>query len=168
MQETPVDSWVGKIPLRRDRLPSPVFLGFPCASAGKESAYNVGDLGSIPGLGRFPWRRERLSTPVFWPREFHAQYNWVTFFLFPPIIFISWRLITLQYCSGFCHTLTRISYGFTCVPHPNPPPASLPIPSLWVFPVHQPRAVVSCIQPGLETWVTFTYDFIHIFSFDPH
>ena len=25
-----------------------------------------------------------------------------------------------------------------------PPPASLPIPSLWVFPVHQPRAPVSC------------------------
>ena len=31
-------------------------------------------------------------------------------------IFISWRLITLQYCSGFCHTLTWISDGFTCVP----------------------------------------------------
>ena len=28
--------------------------GFPCSSAGKESAYNVGDLGSIPGLGRSP------------------------------------------------------------------------------------------------------------------
>ena len=27
-------------------------------------------------------------------------------FLFFPFIFISWRLITLQYCSGFCHTLT--------------------------------------------------------------
>ena len=27
-----------------------------------------------------------------------------TFFF--PFIFISWRLITLQYCSGFCHTLT--------------------------------------------------------------
>ena len=26
--------------------------------------------------------------------------------LFFPIIFISWRLITLQYCSGFCHSLT--------------------------------------------------------------
>ena len=26
--------------------------GFPCDSAGKESACNVGDLGSIPGLGR--------------------------------------------------------------------------------------------------------------------
>ena len=35
--------------------------------------------------------------------------------------FISWRLITLQYCDGFCHTLTRISHGFTCVPHPDPP-----------------------------------------------
>ena len=29
-------------------------LGFPCGSAGKESAHNVGDLGSIPGLGRSP------------------------------------------------------------------------------------------------------------------
>ena len=37
------------------------------------------------------------------------------------LIFISWRLITLQYCSGFCHTLTWISHGFTCIPHPNPP-----------------------------------------------
>ena len=27
-------------------------LGFPCGSAGKESACNEGDLGSIPGLGR--------------------------------------------------------------------------------------------------------------------
>ena len=25
--------------------------GFPCGSAGKESTHNVGDLGSIPGLG---------------------------------------------------------------------------------------------------------------------
>ena len=29
-------------------------LGFPCDSAGKETACNVGDLGSIPGLGRSP------------------------------------------------------------------------------------------------------------------
>ena len=35
--------------------------------------------------------------------------------------FISWRLITLQYCSGFCHTMKWISHGFTCVPHPHPP-----------------------------------------------
>ena len=35
-----------------DRLPTPVFLVFPGGSIGKESARNVGDLGSIPGLGR--------------------------------------------------------------------------------------------------------------------
>ena len=35
-------------------LPAPVFLGFPCGSAGRESACNAGDLGSIPGLGRSP------------------------------------------------------------------------------------------------------------------
>ena len=29
-------------------------MGFPGRSAGKESACNVGDLGSIPGLGRSP------------------------------------------------------------------------------------------------------------------
>ena len=29
-------------------------LGLTCGSAGKESAYNVGDLGSIPELGRSP------------------------------------------------------------------------------------------------------------------
>ena len=36
------------------------------------------------------------------------------------LIFISWRLITLQYCSGFCHTLTWISHGSTYVLHPDP------------------------------------------------
>ena len=29
-------------------------MGFPGGSAGKQSACNAGDLGSIPGLGRFP------------------------------------------------------------------------------------------------------------------
>ena len=48
------NSWVGSICWRRGRPPIPGFLGFPCVSAGKESAYNVGDLGSIPGLGRSP------------------------------------------------------------------------------------------------------------------
>ena len=54
MQETLVrflgqeDSW------RRDKLLTPVFLGFPGGSAGKEFTCNVGDLGSIPRLGRYP------------------------------------------------------------------------------------------------------------------
>ena len=48
------NSWIGKIPWRKDRLPTLVFLAFPCGSAGKESTCKVGDLGLIPGLGRSP------------------------------------------------------------------------------------------------------------------
>ena len=55
MQETLVRFLGRKDPLEKDRLlPTPVFLGFPCGSAGKESACNVGHLGLIPGLGRSP------------------------------------------------------------------------------------------------------------------
>ena len=35
-----------------------------------------------------------------------ADHRRVDAFFFFPFIFISWRLTTLQYCSGFCHTLT--------------------------------------------------------------
>ena len=37
--------------------------------SGKESAYNAGDLGLVPGLGRFPWRKAWQPTPVFLPGE---------------------------------------------------------------------------------------------------
>ena len=76
-------------------------------------------------------------------------------------ILISWRLITLQHCSGSCHTFTWISYGFSCVPHPELPfhlplhPIPLGHPS-----AHQPWALVSCIQPGLA--ICFTLDNIHV------
>ena len=49
-----LDSWVGMICWRRDRLSIPIFLGFPCGSAGKESSCHEGDLGLILGLGRSP------------------------------------------------------------------------------------------------------------------
>ena len=52
MQETPVRSLGWKDSL--EMLPTPVFLGFPCGSAGKESTCNEGDMGLIPGLGRSP------------------------------------------------------------------------------------------------------------------
>jgi len=54
MQETGFNSWVRKIHWRRNRLCTPVFSGFPCGSAGEESACNAGHLDSIPGLGRSP------------------------------------------------------------------------------------------------------------------
>ena len=53
MQETPLQFLGREDPWRRDRLPTPLFLGFPGDSNGKESC-NAGDLGSILGLGRSP------------------------------------------------------------------------------------------------------------------
>ena len=68
-------------------------------------------------------------------------YLFFNFFSFFHLFFISWRLITLQYCSGFCHTLTWTSHGFTCIPHPDPP-SHLP---LHPIPLGLPSA------PGLST-----------------
>ena len=53
--------------------PTPIFLGFSCGSAGKESACNVGDLGSIPGLGRSPG--EGKGYPLQYSGEFHGLYS---------------------------------------------------------------------------------------------
>ena len=46
---------------------------FPAGSDGKESAYNAGDPGSIPGSGRSAGEGNGYPTPAFLPREFHGQ-----------------------------------------------------------------------------------------------
>ena len=63
------NSWVRKICWRQDRLPTPVFLGFPVGSAGKESACNAGDLGLIPGLGRSPGEGKGYSLQYSGPEN---------------------------------------------------------------------------------------------------
>ena len=87
------DSWVKKIPWRRDRLPSLVFLGFPCGSAGKESACNAGDLGSIPGLGRssgegkgYPFQYSGLENDMECVHGVAESRTWLSdfHFHFPP------------------------------------------------------------------------------------
>ena len=69
-----MDSWVRKIHWIRDRLPTLVFLGFPCGSAGKASALQCGRPEFDPWVRNIPWRRERPPTPGFWQRvgrDFH-------------------------------------------------------------------------------------------------
>ena len=90
-------------------------------------------------------------------------FNLGFFILFFIYLFIfNWRLITLQYCSGFCHTLTVISHGCTCVPHPDPPSHLPPHP----IPQGHPSA------PGLSTlshasnldWRSISYMIIYMFQ----
>ena len=73
MQETLFKSWVGKIPWKRDRLHTPVVLGFPGGPDSKESTCNVGDLGSIPGSGRSPGGEHGNPLQYFCLENPHGQ-----------------------------------------------------------------------------------------------
>ena len=63
---------------------------------------------------------------------------------------------TLKYCIGFAIHQHESTTGIHVFPILNPPPTSLPVPSLWIIPVHQPQA--SCIMD--RTW---TGDSFHIY-----
>ena len=121
-----------------------------CQTPSRSSSWSL-----IPSLGTMSLPHWPLT-----PFSFNALLLQNTHFIFL-FIYFNWRLITLQYCDGFCHTLTWISHGCACVPHPEPP---LPPPS----PSHPsgssqctgPECPVSCIQPGLA--ICFTYVNIHV------
>ena len=69
------DHWVRKIPCRRHKLPTPMFLGFPGGSDAKRIHLQCERPGFDPWAEKIPWRRERLPTPAFWPGEFHGLYS---------------------------------------------------------------------------------------------
>ena len=160
MQETPLDSRVRRIPWRRDRLPTPVSLGFPGGSAGKESACNVGDLGSVPRLGRssgegnsYPLQYSGLENSVYYTVHgvaksqtqlsgFHFMLHWrqwtnLAKFLKSFVSFLScvcvshvWLFVTPW--TSACQTLLSMEFSRQKYWNglPCPPPGDLPDPGI--------------------------------------
>ena len=99
-----------------------------------------------------------LQIECLWPPCIQQLYRLPLFFF--SFIFISWRLITLHSVVVFVIHWHESAMELHVFSIPIPPPTSLSTRSLWVFPVHQPWAHVSCIQPGLV--ICFTLDNIHV------
>ena len=109
-----------------------------------------------------PWRIQWLLFFFFLIStecDSHYIYHLLTK-MYVPLLFkfyFNLRLITLQYCGGFCHTFTWISHRCTCAPHPDPTSPSHPSGSSQCT---SPEHPASCIEPGLTIY--FTYDNIHV------
>ena len=122
--------------------------------------------------------KDRTWTMYFFPPLYFQHLTPYLFFFFLisfffSFIFISWRLITLQYCSGFCRALIWISHGFTSIPHPDPPshlhlhPIPLGLPSasgpntclmhpVWAGDLFHPRQYI-CFDAVLSKHPTLAF-----------
>ena len=115
----------------------------------------------------FGWKSLHEANPAA------APFYKVRFFFFPICVVFSlsfflindfnWRLITLQYCSGFCQTPTWIHHGCTCVPHPKPPSSHLPPHPIPQGHPSAPALSTLCHASNLD-WRSISHMIIYMFQ----
>ena len=105
----------------------------------------------------FPSRKMQMHKNLFllnWRYSNTLIFSVVIFFFF----------LNLHYCIGSAIYRNESATGIHVFPILNPPPSSLLIPSLWVFPVHQPQAssIVHWTWTG-DSFHTWYYTYFNAF-----
>ena len=101
-----------------------------------------------------PWLGIELTSPAL-----EGEFFWL-FFQLKKLIYFNWRIITLQYCGSFCHTLTWIGHRYTWPLILNPPPTFLPTHPSGLSQSTSFECPATCFELALIIYVT--YGNIHV------
>ena len=101
----------------KNRLHTPLFLGFPGGSDSKESTCNMGNLSLIPGLGRYPGEKNGYPLQNSCLENPHGQRNLVGYSPWDRKDLDTTEQLSLSFTYGDCICFTRFKYVIS-INHP--------------------------------------------------